>query len=234
MAARIKSKKAANLNGNGRANGFLNIPTKTSVTTSGKPGDAKTKMLASSYTPAYAEQVARMVLAGATEREIIVAFQITRKVLQMWQLQYPEFAVAMMIPKEATLADARVMREIYEQSLPHEEQHVKVVVIEGGIEKVKYNKKVRGNLGAAKFWMANRDRTNWSKDPDNADPNKAVAAGVININNIRGMSTEQLYGIMRVIQTALTPSAGLKRLDVVDATAEPVEVPVSVDPPQET
>lgn len=183
-------------------------------TSSTKSGHHRAAMrLASTYDPEYhPKAAAEMVLNGATERDLVVAFQITSTVLRMWMTQYPEFAAACTITREASLADERVARSVYEMANGYTIPETKVFVYKGEVIKVPIRKYVPKDINAAKYWLMNRDPTRWGKTGDSA-PSDGGSLGSININMIRGMTTEQIRQTMAVLKQVMAPNTTLGRLD---------------------
>ena len=179
-------------------------------------GNGRFNRLFHEYQEDYPQQAAAQVLNGATEKELVTYFKTTLPVLRMWKTCYPEFAQALVISRQASLADANVMRSMYEMANGYEIPAVKIFNQEGdGHKIIRYTEQVPRNFNAAKFWLMNRDPERWGRDPDSAkSPN---VPGQINIGDIRGMSTDQLRKLMQVLQAALTPNQSLRRLDAVEA-----------------
>jgi len=180
--------------------------------------------LVSGYRPEYAQQAAELVLNGALERDLIMHFQVTQGVFRLWQVQHPEFAAALAITKEASLADQQVIRSMYEMANGYDQEQVKVLNVEGEIRRVKYRERVQKNFNAAKFWLMNRDPVNWGRDPDR-DKGNSNTPSVVNLNMVRGLDTDQLKATISVLQGIMLPGGGggaMKRLDHVPE-AEVVE-----------
>ena len=121
-------------------------------------------------------------------------------------------------------------RAIYESAVGLEQTQTKVLLADGEVKKVKYKEKLPPNMVAARMWMA--QRRNWH-GADN-DPNRPPAGfgGVINIGDVRGMTTEQIQTTLQMLRAVITPQTGqnLKRLDAVDIEA--VLVPEAVPVPE--
>lgn len=169
--------------------------------------------MAATYDPEYhPKAAAEMVLHGATERDLIVAFQITKTVLSMWLAQHPEFAASCSITKQAALADERVVRSVYEMANGYTLPETKVFVHKGEVIKVPVTKHIPKDINAAKYWLMNRDPTRWGKSTDNSSSNDGLPAS-INIQMIRGMTTEQIRQTMSVLKQVMQPNNTLSRLD---------------------
>lgn len=180
-----------------------------------------------SYDPeVHPAEVMKMVLNGATEREIRTSLGISMPVFDMWRARYSEFAAALVVGKAGSLADERVVRSLFEMANGYDQPATKIMQIEGEVVAVDYVERVQKNPMAAKAWLANRDPQNWGRNPEHAQPLQAPS--VLNVKMIQGMDVEQLRAVVQLLRQTLAPitaQSGLKRLDVVDAVAEEVKEP---------
>lgn len=180
-----------------------------------------------SYDPAvHPAEVMKMVLNGATERDIRTSLGISMPVFDMWRARYSEFAAALVVGKAGSLADERVARSLFEMANGYDQSATKIMQIEGEVVAVEYVERVQKNPMAAKAWLANRDPQNWGRNPEHAQPLQAPS--VLNVKMIQGMDVEQLRAVVQLLRQTLAPitaQSGLKRLDVVDAVAEEVKEP---------
>lgn len=176
--------------------------------------DRTSAMLASTYDPEYhPKRAAELVLNGATDRDLIVEFHINRTVLSRWMTQYPEFAAACKISREASLADARVERSVYEMANGYYVPAVKIMQYKGEVIKVPYKKYIPKDLNAAKYWLINRDPANWGRGAESSQNNDDKTPTTINVNMLRSMSTEQLHNVLQVLKGLMSPNQALGRLD---------------------
>lgn len=192
-----------------------------------------TMRLAATYDPeTYPERAAQLVLNGATDRDLAVEFQVTGTVLRSWMNQYPEFAAACIISKDASLADAKVERSVYEMANGYSIPAVKIMHYKGEVIKVPYRKHIPKDINAAKYWLMNRDPTKWGRGSDSNNNNDDKTPSAINVNMIRGMNTEQLRQMVQVLKSVMSPNQALSRLDemktinndmVLDAEVEEVK-----------
>lgn len=185
-------------------------------------------MMLNGYKPEYCKQVAEMVLNGALISEIRRSLKVTKSVFEEWMIIYPEFAAALTITSEASLADERMKRSMYEQGLGYEIDAVKVLMTkDGDVKRIKHKKHIPADFNAAKFWLQNRDPMRWSRGGGIGEGSGATpgAPTQININMIRGMDTEQLKNSMQVIQSVLSSGGGGGKIVRIDkANAEEAEV----------
>lgn len=190
-------------------------------------GDRKTGMMIAAYKPSYPAIVAQMVLNGALERDLINALKTNQRVFRAWQLEHPEFAAALTISKEASLADASVMRQMYEMAHGYDQEAVKIIHVgDGEVKKVPYVERVRKDFNAARFWLVNRDPASWGRDTEQGSRDGGALPSGIQINMIEGMTLEQLKNTQTLVKAMMTPQQSLQRLDnVVDAEEVKPETP---------
>lgn len=160
--------------------------------------------------------VMAMVANGALEKEIITALNITKRVFDIWYVTYPEFAAALVIGDDISLANARVERSLFEMANGYEMDAVKIFNDGGDILKVPYKEQVPKNFNAAKYWLSNRSPDKWAKNDDGI--NKTT--NTLNVNMVQSLGTEELQSLLKFLKGAVsTPSKGMVRLD----TPLPVE-----------
>lgn len=185
-------------------------------TYSAHSGNRHLKVLLESYKPEYVKIASDMVRNGAVERDLIARFQVTKTVFDLWQTMYPEFAAALAITREASLADEKVVRSMYEMANGYQIDTVKILNDKGEISIVELKEEVPKSYHAAKFWLMNRRPHEWGKDPETGaggSNNALVSGGVINVEAVRGLNTDQLKQLAQVLRSMITPNSGLKRLD---------------------
>jgi hypothetical protein len=113
------------------------------------------------YRPQYCATAAEMFVDGGTDIEVADTLQVSVSTLYRWKARYPEFRDAMELGKEA--ANKRVERSLYNRAVGYSFESVKVFQFEGSPVIVPVREHVPPDVGAAKHWLANRDRENWSK-----------------------------------------------------------------------
>jgi len=116
------------------------------------------------YDTKYDDQVYKLCLLGATDKEISEFFEVTESTLNLWKLEHPEFSES--LKKGKTLADANVGQRLYERALgfEHDSEEIKVVSMgkEGSkIERVPIRKIYPPDTVAAIFWLKNRQPGKW-------------------------------------------------------------------------
>lgn len=128
------------------------------------------------YRPEYAEQAKKLCLLGATDQEMADFFGVALSTLNLWKLRHPEFSESLSEGKQ--VADARVVRSLYQQAVGYEQDEVKIFMPAGAVAPVyaPYRAKIAPSATAAIFWLKNRDKDNWrdridhANDPDNPLP----------------------------------------------------------------
>lgn len=215
---------------NGIGEGRNSLPTTRRVIESGRQINANrnAEVLADQYRPEMAAEAATMVLNGATERDLIVAFKTTRTVFNLWKVQYPEFAQALIITSAAAMCDENVKRSMYEMAMGYEQEAVKIMNVDGDVRAIKYVERVQKNYNAAKFWLMNRKPEEFGRDPDAAKGgNDTRPVNQINISMVRDLGTDQLKNTIALLQQLVTPNNTLRRLD--GSIAEGETIPVTQD-----
>lgn len=128
------------------------------------------------YKPEYAQQAKRLCLLGATDQEMADFFEVALSTLNLWKLRHPKFSESLSEGKQ--VADARVVRSLYQQAVGYEQDEVKIFMPAGADAPVyaPYRAKIAPSAPAAIFWLKNRDKDNWrdriqhANDPDNPLP----------------------------------------------------------------
>lgn len=108
------------------------------------------------------DMVRKLALLGLTDKEIAEFFGVTERTLNNWKNEYPAFFQSLSEGK--TIADAEVADSLYKRATG---EHV---IVEkayrnkttGEVEIVKITQFIPGESGAAKLWLTNRRRQNWS------------------------------------------------------------------------
>lgn len=103
---------------------------------------------------------------GATDAEICLELNISRKAFLLWQEQVEEFSKACSINEDAQVR--RVEDKLYERAIGYVRTEQKVVFVNGRREVVSSNVEVAPDLDAIKFFLANKDPKNWKLKPEGA------------------------------------------------------------------
>ena len=115
----------------------------------------------SDYHVRFCEIAAELYQDGATDVEVADAIGINVATLYRWRARHTEFRDASELGKKA--ADRRVERSLFNRAVGYSYDAVKVFQYEGTPVIVEVREHVPPDVNAAKHWLANRDRENWSK-----------------------------------------------------------------------
>ena len=103
----------------------------------------------------YIEQVYKLCLLGATDKEIADFFDVCEATINNWKINYPLFLES--IKKGKIFADANVAEKLYNRACGYEHEEVKLAQIEGVFTDSKtIIKKYAPDPTAAIFWLKNR------------------------------------------------------------------------------
>lgn len=116
------------------------------------------------YDPKYNDQVYKLALLGATDKELADFFEVTESTLNLWKLKHPDFSES--LKKGKVQADAQVGARLFERALgfEHDSEEIKVVSMgkEGSVvERVPIRKVYPPDTTAAIFWLKNRQSDKW-------------------------------------------------------------------------
>lgn len=152
-----------------------------------KPDEKKSKGgRPTSFKPEYVEQARKLCLLGATDQEMADFFGVALSTLNLWKLRHPEFSESLTEGKE--VADARVVRSLYQQAIGYEQDEVKIFMPAGAEEPVyaPYRAKIAPSASAAIFWLKNRDKERWRDRIDHAsDPDNPLPAPQVTVTLVR-------------------------------------------------
>ena len=120
-----------------------------------RPGPGKPTL----YRVEYCQTVAELALNGATDEEIAEDLDVTVRTLYRWRAAHPEFRQATKWGKDA--CDERVERSLYARAIGYTYDAVKTVQEDGKMRFVTYKEHAPPDVGAAKWWLANRRPKDW-------------------------------------------------------------------------
>lgn len=142
------------------------------------PPETRPRGRPSSYKPEYAEQARLLCERGATDYDLAEHFEVTVRTIWRWNNQFPDFCQALKIAKGEF--DDRIERSLAQRAVGYSYDAVKIFLPKGSTEAVlvPYTEHVPPDVGAAKLWLSNRRRQDWT------DPDKSTTAVTVNQINL--------------------------------------------------
>jgi hypothetical protein len=132
----------------------------------------------SGYKSAYVDQAFKFCLLGLDDRRIAELLGTSRAGLNRWKRSYPRFRDAFERGRDG--ADAAIAGALYKRAIGYSHPAEKIHVLKDGtVVRVPYIQHYPPDTPALNFFLANRQRDLWRRDP---------VAGDLNIN----VSLEQL------------------------------------------
>lgn len=111
------------------------------------------------YRPEFAQQARALCEAGATDREVAQAFEVSESTIHSWKHRHPEFLKSLKLGKEA--ADDRVEQSLYRRALGYTFDATKVFQHNGKPVVVPYIEHAPPDTTAGIFWLKNRRPDHW-------------------------------------------------------------------------
>ena len=113
-----------------------------------------------SYNTDYNEQVFKLCLLGATDKDIADFFGVAESTLNKWKLEHSEFSES--IKKGKKNADANISAALYHRAIGFTKKDCeKVFQYQGSIVRAKTNEYFPPDTAAAIFWLKNRQPQLW-------------------------------------------------------------------------
>lgn len=143
----------------------------------------------SDYKEEYSDQVLKLCLLGATDKEIAEFFSVSEQTINRWKKKYPEFLEA--LKKGKNLADANVASRLYNRAIGYSCKATKFATLDGRItDQKEYTEHYPPDTTAAIFWLKNRQPGKWR---DKKEIENSVKLG----DELESMSDEELEAIVR-------------------------------------
>lgn len=128
------------------------------------------------YKESYNEQVRKLCLLGATDKEIAEFFEIAESTLNLWKAEHPLFMES--IREGKVQSDLKVASALYDSCMDRkviEKEAIKVKVgkDQEEIQIVDVEKVIPADFRSQRFWLTNRKFDKWRDkheiigDPDN-------------------------------------------------------------------
>lgn len=109
--------------------------------------------------PAYVAIVRKMCQLGATDQDLAEGLGISRRTIDVWKHEHPEFLAALELGKDQ--ANGRVERSLYSRANGYSHPDTKVLVIAGKVHAHEYIKHLPPDVLACIFWLKNRRPDQW-------------------------------------------------------------------------
>jgi len=113
----------------------------------------------SQYKPEYNDQVYKLCLLGATDKETASIFNVSEQTLNAWKQKYPEFLESLKKGKE--YADQNVAERLYQRAMGYSHPEEKIFCDKGEIVRADTTKHYPPEVTAAIFWLKNRQKEQW-------------------------------------------------------------------------
>lgn len=116
------------------------------------------------YKAEYNEQVYKLCLLGATDKELADILNIAESTLNDWKNTFPEFSESIKKGKEK--ADAEVAEKLFHRAKGYEHEDEYITQYQGEPVVVPIIKHYPPDTAAAIFWLKNRQRDKWRDKQD--------------------------------------------------------------------
>lgn len=113
----------------------------------------------SSYKPIYANIAGVMSQLGATQADLAAAFKVSETALSGWKRSKPAFLEALKQGQE--VADAKVVKSLYQRALGYEHPEIKVFCNKGDIVTHEITRYYPPDSTSCIFWLKNRNPKEW-------------------------------------------------------------------------
>lgn len=128
------------------------------------------------YRPEYDEQVRKLCLLGATDKEIGDFFEVTEQTINNWKKDFPSFFESIKAGK--VHADLKVAQALYDSCEDRTVIETEAIKVKVGkdlekVELVEVSKVIPADFRSQRFWLTNRKFDKWrdkheiTGDPEN-------------------------------------------------------------------
>ena len=119
------------------------------------------------YKPEYRELARKYCLLGATNEELGGFFGVTRRTIDNWIANVPEFAAS--VREGRAFADAKVARCLYERAVGYEYTAKRSVLHQGKELTLTNVVHLPPDIRACIFWLRHRRPANWREQAEVSD-----------------------------------------------------------------
>ena len=116
------------------------------------------------YRIEYVEQVYKLSLLGAIDKQIADFFGVTEVTINRWKLKHLDFCLS--IKRGKAQADAEVAEQLYHRAKGYEHPETKVFCTNGEITTFEVVKHYPPETAAIAFWLKNRQKDIWRDSKD--------------------------------------------------------------------
>ena len=116
------------------------------------------------YKDEYVEQVYKLCILGATDKEIAEFFKVDESTVNVWKIKHPDFQESLRQGK--MLADADMAVSLYKRGLGYSHPETHVSNYKGEITLTGIIKHYPPETGAAFLWLKNRQPDKWRDKVD--------------------------------------------------------------------
>lgn len=111
------------------------------------------------YKEEYNEQVYKLCLLGATDKDIADFFDVTETTINNWKIDFPVFFESIKRGKQS--ADSNVADRLYQRACGFEHDSEELKIVEGKVERHQVRKIYAPDPTSAIFWLKNRQPAKW-------------------------------------------------------------------------
>ncbi|HTN08855.1 hypothetical protein [Agriterribacter sp.] len=111
------------------------------------------------YDIKFNEQVERLAMLGATDKQIANFFEVAESTLNLWKQEYPEFSES--LKRGKLLADTKVAASLFKKAVGFTRKAVKIFNANGKPLVVPYTEFYPPDTTAQIFWLKNRQKEIW-------------------------------------------------------------------------
>lgn len=129
------------------------------------------------FKPEFCEQVKKLCLLGATNKQIADFFEVTEETIQEWLRSNKEFSSS--VKEGKVIADANVANSLYNRATGFVKENCeKVFQFQGAVIRAETKEYFPPDAGAAMNWLKNRQKDIW-RDKVEFDLNTNIIKVVI-------------------------------------------------------